>query len=42
MKKIEVYIDRIILKLGSSVTFLYIPYIKGKGHTLPFRKVRSI
>ena len=42
IKKIEIYIDRIILKPGSSVIFLYTPYIKGKGHTLPFSKVRSI
>jgi hypothetical protein len=42
VKKIEIYIDRITLKPGTGVTFLYTLYIKGKGHSLPFGKVRSI
>ncbi|KAJ5478556.1 hypothetical protein N7530_004065 [Penicillium desertorum] len=38
VKKIEVYIDRIALKPGTGVTFPCTPYIKGKGHSLPFGK----
>ena len=42
VKKMEIHVDGIVLKPGSGVTFLYTPYIKGKGHALPFGKVRSI
>ncbi|KAJ5472442.1 hypothetical protein N7530_006443 [Penicillium desertorum] len=38
IKKIEIYIDRIALKPSTNVTFLYTPYIKGKGYSLPFGK----
>lgn len=38
----EIYTKGIKLKKGTRVTYPYIPYIKGKGYILPFRKVRSI
>lgn len=40
--KMEMYTEGIKLKKGAGVTYPYVPYIKGKGYTLPFGKVRSI
>jgi hypothetical protein len=42
VKKIEIYVDGIALKPSTGVTFLCTLCIKGKGHSLPFGKVRSI
>ncbi|KAJ5462263.1 hypothetical protein N7530_010468 [Penicillium desertorum] len=36
VKKIEVHVDGVALKPGTGVTFPCTPYIKGKGHSLPF------
>lgn len=41
-RKMETCSDGVKLKKGSSVTFPYTPYIKGKGHALPFGKERTI
>lgn len=42
VRKMEVHSNRIKLKKGAGITFPYTLCIKGKGHTLPFGKERSI
>ncbi|KAJ5124616.1 Reverse transcriptase RNA-dependent DNA polymerase [Penicillium bovifimosum] len=42
VRKMETHGDGIALKPGTGVTFPCTPCIKGKGHALPFGKVRSI
>ncbi|EKV21942.1 hypothetical protein PDIP_01670 [Penicillium digitatum Pd1] len=41
IRKIETFANSVKLKKGAGVSFPCVPYIKGKGYTLPFSKERS-